>query len=90
MISERIEDGTRILTAETEEDFAQALDMQGPHDEIEAPIEVLEAFGIQSAESLGLPAEAYERGRIPRTTTQQTASFVNLIFRPPLFVHSSC
>ena len=36
MISERIEDGTRILTAETEEDFAQALDMQGPHDEIEA------------------------------------------------------
>ena len=46
MISERIEDGTRILTAETEEDFAQALDMQGPHDEIEAPIEVLEAFGI--------------------------------------------
>ena len=37
MISERIEDGTRILTAETEEDFAQALDMQGPHDEIEAP-----------------------------------------------------
>ena len=70
MISERIEDGTRILTAETEEDFAQALDMQGPHDEIEAPVEVLEAFGIQSAESLGidpddlgLPAEAYERGR---------------------------
>ena len=73
MISERIEDGTRILTAETEEDFAlriQALDMQGPHDEIEAPVEVLEAFGIQSAKSLGiepddlgLPAEAYERGR---------------------------
>ena len=36
MISERIEDGTRIMTAETEEDFAQALDIQGPHDEIEA------------------------------------------------------
>ena len=44
MISERIEDGTRILTAETEEDFAQALDMQGPHDEIEAPVEVLEVL----------------------------------------------
>ena len=50
--------GARILTAETEEDFAQALDMQGPHDEIEAPIEVLEAFGIQSGESLGIKAEA--------------------------------
>ena len=70
MIAERIEDGRRIMTAETEEDFAQALDIQGPHDEIEVPVEVLEAFGIQSAESqgiepddLGLPVEAYERGR---------------------------
>ena len=37
---------------------------------IEAPEEIMEAFGIQSAEELGiepddlgLPAEAYERGR---------------------------
>ena len=50
--------GARILTAETEEDFAQALDMQGPDDEIEAPAEVMEAFGIQSDESLGIEAEA--------------------------------
>ena len=50
--------GARILTAETEEDFAQALDMQGPDDEIEAPAEVMEAFGIQSDESLGIKAEA--------------------------------
>ena len=50
--------GARILTAETEEDFAQALDMQGPDDEIEAPAEVMEAFGIQSGESLGIKAEA--------------------------------
>ena len=50
--------GARILTAETEEDFAQALDMQGPDDEIEAPVEVMEAFGIQSDESLGIEAEA--------------------------------
>ena len=58
MISERIEDGTRILTAETEEDFAQALNMQRPEDELEAPAEVMEAFGIQSDESLGIEAEA--------------------------------
>ena len=38
--------------------FAQALDMQGPDDEIEAPAEVMEAFGIQSDESLGIKAEA--------------------------------
>ena len=71
MISERVENGTRILTAETEEDFAQALDMQGVDDEIEAPVEVLEAYRIfDSAEDLGiepddegLPAEAYERSR---------------------------
>ena len=50
--------GARILTAETEEDFAQALDMQGPDDELEAPAEVMEAFGIQSDESLGIKAEA--------------------------------
>ena len=71
MISERLEDGTRVLTGETEEDFAQALEMQGVDDEIEAPVEVLEAYRIfDSAEDLGiepddegLPAEAYERGR---------------------------
>ena len=50
--------GARILTAETEEDYTQALDMQGPDDEIEAPAEVMEAFGIQSDESLGIKAEA--------------------------------
>ena len=68
MISERIEDGTRILTAETEEDFAQALDMQGPHDEIEAPVEVLEAFGIQSAESLASSPTTW--GFPPRPTKE--------------------
>ena len=58
MITKRIEAGTRIIRAETEEDFAQALNMQGPDDELEAPAEVMEAFGIQSAESLGIEPEA--------------------------------
>ena len=58
MITKRIEAGTRIIRAETEKDFAQALNMQGPDDELEAPAEVMEAFGIQSDESLGIEAEA--------------------------------
>ena len=57
MISERIEAGIRIIRAETEEDFAQALNMQRPEDELEAPAEVMEAFGIQSDESLGIEPE---------------------------------
>ena len=71
MISERIEDGMRIISVDTEEEFVEALDqMTNYRVAIETPEAIMEAFGIQSAESLGiepddlgLPAEAYERGR---------------------------
>ena len=72
MIRERYEDGKRIISVDTVEEFGQVLDQVGNFRvEIEAPEEVIEAFGIMdSAEELGiepddegLPAEAYERGR---------------------------
>ena len=72
MITERYEDGKRIISVETVEEFGQVLDqVDNFRVEIEAPKEVIEAFGIfDSAEALGvepddegLPAEAYERGR---------------------------
>ena len=72
MITERYEDGKRIISVETAEEFGQVLDqVENYRVEIEAPKEVIEAFGIMdSAEELGvepddegLPPEAYERGR---------------------------
>ena len=72
MINERYEDGKKIISVETAEEFGQVLDqMDNYRVEIEAPEEFIEAFGIfDSAEELGvepddegLPAEAYERGR---------------------------
>ena len=72
MIRERYEDGKRIISVDTAEEFGQVLDqMQNYRVEIEAPREVFESFGIMdSTEDLGidpddegLPPEAYERGR---------------------------
>lgn len=72
MITERYEDGKRIISEDTAEEFGQVLDQVDNYRvEIEAPKEVFEAFGIMdSAEELGvepddegLPPEAYERGR---------------------------
>ena len=72
MITERYEDGKRIISVDTAEEFGRVLDQVDNYRvEIEAPKEIIEAFGIfDSAEVLGvepndegLPAEAYERGR---------------------------
>ena len=72
VITERYEDGKRIISVDTAEEFGQVLhEMDNYRVEIEAPAEVIEAFGIMdSAEDLGidpddegLPPEAYERGR---------------------------
>ena len=72
LITERYEDGKRIISVDTAEEFGQVLDqMDNYRVEIEAPQEIIEAFGIfDSAEELGvdaddegLPPEAYERGR---------------------------
>ena len=72
MIRERYEDGKRIISVDTAEEFGQVLDQVDNYRvEIEAPEEVIEAFGIMdSAEELGvepdddgLPPEAYERGQ---------------------------
>ena len=72
MITERYEDGKRIISVETAEECGQVLDQVDNHRvEIEAPKEVIDAFGIfDSSEELGiepddegLPPEVYERGR---------------------------
>ena len=72
MFTERYEDGKRIITVDTAEEFGQVLDQVDNYRvEIEAPKEVIEAFGIfDSAEELGvdpddhgLPPDASERGR---------------------------
>lgn len=73
MITERYEEGKRIISVETAEEFGQVTDqLDNYRVEIEAPKEVIEAFGMfDSAEELGvdpdddgLPLEAYERGRL--------------------------
>ncbi len=72
MIRERYEDGKRIISVDTVEEFGEVFDQVDNYRvEIEAPKEVFEAFGIMdSAEELGvdpddegLPPEAYETGR---------------------------
>ena len=72
MITERCEDGKRINSVETAEEFREVLDQVDNYRvEIEAPKEVIEAFGIMdSAEEFGvdpddegLSTEAHERGR---------------------------
>ena len=72
MIRERYEDGKRIISGDTAEEFGQILNQVDNYRvEIEVPEEVIEASGVMdSAEELGvdpddegLPPEAYERGR---------------------------
>jgi len=72
LIRERYEEGKRIISVDTVEEFGRVLDqLDNYRVEIEASEEVIEAFGIMdSAEELsvepddkGLPPEAYERGR---------------------------
>ena len=71
MVTERYEEGMRIISVETEEEFLEAMDqMTNYRVAIEAPEAVVEALAIDSAEELGiapddlgLPPEAYERGR---------------------------
>lgn len=71
MMTECYKEGMRIISVETEEEFLKALDqMTNYRLAIEAPEAIMEAYGIGSAEELGiepdhlgLPAEAYERGR---------------------------
>ena len=72
MITESYEDGKRIISVDTAEEFGQVLDQVDNYRvEIKAPEEVIEAFGIfDSAEELGvefddegLPPEPFERGR---------------------------
>jgi len=72
LIRERYEEGKRIISVDTVEEFGRVLDqLDNYRVEIEASEEVIEAFGIfDSAEELGvdpddegLPPEAYERGR---------------------------
>jgi len=67
LIRECYEDGKRIISLDTAEEFGQ---VNSYRVEVEAPEEVIEAFGIMdSAEELGvepddgLPPEGYERGR---------------------------
>ena len=56
MISERHEDGKRITLVDAAEEFGQVLDqMDNYRIEIEAPKEIIEAFGIfDSDEELGI------------------------------------
>ena len=72
MITEPYEDGKKIISVETAKEFRQVVDqIDNYRVEIEAPEEIIEAFGIfDSDEELGiepddegLPPEAYERGR---------------------------
>ena len=71
MATERYEEGMRIISVETEEEFLEALDqMINYRVAIEAPEAIMEALAIDSAEELGiapdapgLPAEACERDR---------------------------
>ena len=71
-IDASLEDGKRIISVDTAEEFGQVLDQADNYRvEIEAPKEVMEACGIfDSAEELGIEPddegptpEAYERGR---------------------------
>ena len=73
MITKRYEDGKKIISVDTAEEFRQVVDqIDNYRVEIEAPKEIIEAFGIMdSAEDLGvdsddegLPPEAHDRGRL--------------------------
>ena len=72
MITKRYEDGKRIISVETAEEFGQVLhEMDNYRVEIEAPKKIIEAVGISNTDedlgiephNEGLPPEAYERGR---------------------------
>ena len=70
-MTERYEEGLRIISVETEEEFLEALDqMTNYRVAIEAPEAIMEAYGFGSAQEvgiepddLGLPVEIYERSR---------------------------
>ena len=71
MMTERYEEGMRIISVETEEEFLEALDqMTNCRVATKAPEAIMEAYGIELAEELGiagdglgLPSVAYERDR---------------------------
>ena len=67
-MTERYEEGMRIISLETEEEVLPP--MTDHRVEVELPKEIVEALAIDSAEELGiapddrgLPAETYDRGR---------------------------
>ena len=70
VISERYEAGKRIISVDTAEEFGQVLhEMDNYRVEIEAPKEVIEAFGIfDSDEELGI--EPDDEGLPPRPTKE--------------------
>ena len=69
--TERYEEGLRIISVGTEEEFLEALNqMTNYRVAIEAPEAIMEAYGIGSAlefgiepDDLGFPAKIYERSR---------------------------
>ena len=65
LIRERYEDGKRIISVDTAEEFGQVLDQADNYRvETEAPEEVIEAFGVMdSTEELGI--EPDEEGLFP-------------------------
>ena len=70
LIRERYEDGKRIISVDTDEEFGQVLhEIDNYRVEIEAPKEIMEAFGIfDSAEELGVDPD--DEGLPPRRTTE--------------------
>ena len=70
MIAERYEDGRRIITVDTAEEFGQVQhEIDNFRVEIEAPEEVIEALDIfDSAEEVGVEPDG--EGRPPRPTNE--------------------
>ncbi len=62
MITERFEDGKRIISVDTVEEFGQVFDQVDNYRvEIESPKEVIDAFGIfDSTEELGIEPDDEE------------------------------
>ena len=72
MMAERDEDGMLIISVETEEELAEALDRVRGNFRIaiEAPEEIVEAFGIQSA---GSSASSPTTMALPPRPTKEAA-----------------
>ena len=65
MMTERYEEGMQIISVETEDEFVEALDqMTNYRVAIEAPEAIMDAYGIESAEELGI--EPDDPGYPPR------------------------